>query len=271
MTTTPNSGPISDPITKPEIEATFGDGDLSEVQNSPAASMTGEWRRFGAFLRRPSLEVGAQNAGALTVLARIYVLDLLAMAVLIGLAGLLIAAGVYIPVTALAGMEFTWGIIAMVVIGAPLMEEVAFRSWLSGRPGVIAALLAFLAGGIGFGLAHMAVPVLGLVLAVAGILGAGAALFFLRGKPAFGWFERGFPVFFWLSTVTFALVHLANFDEGSLAILLPLVLPQFILGSMLGYVRVRIGLWSAIALHAAHNGTAVAIAALAGQLSQTAA
>jgi membrane protease YdiL (CAAX protease family) len=60
---------------------------------------------------------------------------------------------------------------------------------------------------------------------------------------------------------------LANFDEGSLAILLPLVLPQFILGMMLGYLRVRFALWAAILLHAAHNATALAIAAIAGQLS----
>ena len=58
---------------------------------------------------------------------------------------------------------------------------------------------------------------------------------------------------FWLTVLMF----------GSLAILLPLVLPQFILGMLLGYVRVRIGLWSAILLHAAHNATALSIAALA--------
>ena len=239
---------------------------ISPAADGPATSMTAEWREFGAFLKRPTLEVSAKSKGALTVLARIYALDLLAMAVLIGLASLLIAAGAYIPATALAGMEFTWGIIAMVVIGAPVMEEIAFRSWLSGKPAVIAALLVLLAGGIGFGLAHIALPPLGLALAMAGIVGAGAALYLLRNKPTLGWFARGFPAFFWLSTIAFALVHLANFDEGSPAILLPLVLPQFILGSMLGYVRVRFGLWAAIVLHAAHNGTAVAIAALAGQL-----
>lgn len=88
------------------------------------------------------------------------------------------------------------------------------------------------------------------------------ALILLRHRGPMAWFERLFPGFFWLATLSFALVHLANFDEGSLAILLPLVLPQFILGTMLGYVRVRIGLWAAILLHAAHNATAVSLAAL---------
>ena len=81
-----------------------------------------------------------------------------------------------------------------------------------------------------------------------------------------GWFSKTFPFFFWFSTLAFALVHLWNFEEGSLAVLLPLVLPQFILGSMLGYIRVRFALWAAILLHAAHNATALSLAALAGQL-----
>ena len=76
------------------------------------------------------------------------------------------------------------------------------------------------------------------------------------------WFAKAFPVFFWLSVLSFALVHLANFEEGG-AVLFVLVLPQFVLGTMLGYVRTRVGLWAAIALHAAHNATALGIASLA--------
>ena len=41
--------------------------------------------------------------------------------------------------------------------------------------------------------------------------------------------------------------------------LLPLVLPQFILGAMLGYLRVHYGLWTAIALHMIHNGLIITI------------
>lgn len=270
MTTTPlsgpNSGPISGPINAAEIEATFGDGTHDAALAAPAPTLLDEWKRFGAFLKRPTLDVGTQNAGALTVLARIYTLDIAAMAVLIGLASALIAAGVYIPETALAGMEFTPGIIFAVVIGAPVMEEIAFRGWLSGRPGPVLALLLLGAGVLGAVLLHTSTPAGGAAIGLAGIIAAAIALFALRRKPTMGWFVRGFPLFFWFSTLAFALVHLWNFDEGSIAILLPLVLPQFILGMMLGYVRVRFALWAAIALHAAHNATAVTIAALAGQL-----
>ena len=85
------------------------------------------------------------------------------------------------------------------------------------------------------------------------------------------WFTGAFPLFFWFATLAFALVHIANFEFGgswsSLAMLLPLVLPQFILGMMLGYVRVRFALWAAILLHAAHNATALSLAAIAGQIA----
>ena len=90
-----------------------------------------------------------KTRGAFRVLARIYALDMLAMVALIGIASALVAAGVYIPETALAGMEFTLPIILMVVIGAPVMEEIAFRGWLSGKPGPVIALLLLAAGGVG--------------------------------------------------------------------------------------------------------------------------
>ena len=263
MTTTP----LSEPLAPPEIEATLGDGTLADAERGPASGILGEWRRFSRFLRRPSLEVSSQNSGAFTVLARIYALDIAAMAVLVGLASALVAAGVYIPETALAGMEFTLPIILMVVVGAPVMEELAFRGWLSGKPGPLLALLLLGAGGVAAALIHATSPAGSAVAGLVGIIVAAIALFLFWKRPAMSWFARGFPFFFWFSTLAFALVHLANFEEGSLAILLPLVLPQFILGMMLGYVRVRFALWAAILLHAAHNATALTIAAIAGQLS----
>ncbi len=251
------------PVTEPEIEAVFGEGDLDAARAAQASTMLGEWRRLGAFLRRPSLEVGAQNAAPFTVLGRIYALDMAAMAVLITLASAAIAMGFYLPKTALAGAEFTPIIIMAVIVGAPVMEEIVFRSWLSGKPGHALALVFGAAGAGGFALTHADTPLLGAGLLLAGFAGGLAALVLLRKRGAMRWFAALFPGFFWLSTFAFALVHLANFSEGSLGILLPLVLPQLILGGLLGYIRVRIGLWAAILLHAAHNATALGIAALA--------
>jgi membrane protease YdiL (CAAX protease family) len=271
MPTSPESAAAPPRPVDPEIEEVFGDGLSTEQRAAPAPDMVSEWRRLGQFLKRPTLAVSVQNGSPFTVLARIYALDVLIMAVLIALAAIAVALGVYIPETELAGIEFTLPIVLLVIIGAPVLEELVFRGWLSGKPGPILALIALAAGAAGFGVAHVANPVLGLALAIIGLLFAGGALLLFRRAEPMGWFASLFPLFFWLTTVAFALVHLANFDAfedwGSLAILLPLVLPQFILGMFVAYLRVRFGLWAAILLHAAHNATALSIAALAGQLA----
>ncbi len=254
------------PRSEREIETVFGDVADQAARVLPAASLREEWGGFFSFLRRPSLDKEYAVGAPATVLARIYALDMLAMLTLIMAASTAVAAGLTLPQTALAGMEFTPLIVLAVIVVAPVFEELIFRGWLSGRPShVIGLLLVGTGGWTAFSLQQSA-PVVGAIIGIAALVGGMAALILLRHHPAFGWFARFFPAFFWLATLTFALVHIANFDEGSLAMLLPLVLPQFILGSLLGYVRVRIGLWAAIALHAAHNATAIGIAALAMSL-----
>ncbi len=245
-----------------EIEAVFGDAPPDAQAVVAAPTTAGEWRRFGAFLKRPTLDDSGQAAQPIKVLLRIYALDMAIMLVLISCAAIAIALGVELPETALAGMEFTPMLIALVVIGAPVMEELIFRSWLSGKP---AQVLAWFAVVLAFGAVSIfgnegTVPPWPFLLA--GLLGVVLSLALLWRKPAWGWFAEAFPVFFWLSVLSFALVHLANFEEGG-AVLFALVLPQFVLGTMLGYVRTRIGLWAAIALHAAHNATALTIASMA--------
>ena len=251
------------PGTDHEIEAIFGDGSAADPRRAVAGTMVGEWRRLFAFLKRPSLDVSAQSDSPFIVLGRIYALDMLAMLVLVTLAGAAIAAGFYIPQTALAGQEFTPALILLVILGAPVLEEVGFRSWLSGKPGHIGALILVGVGVAGFAVTHGSTAMAGTAILAAALIGAVAALIVLRKRPSMRWFVALFPGFFWLSTFAFALVHLANFEEGALGILLPLVLPQLILGGLLGYVRVRIGLWAAILLHAVHNATAMGIAMLA--------
>jgi membrane protease YdiL (CAAX protease family) len=195
-------------------------------------------------------------------LGRIYVLDLLAMLALVLLASVAVAAGMYIPAPAIAGIEFDALVILGVIAVAPVLEELVFRSWLSGRPGHGLAVLALAAGGIGFALLHTGAMVVSLAVLAAGLLTAIAAPVVLRGAPPMRWFAHGFAVFYWLSVLAFALVHLTNFSSGTILVLLPLVLPQFVLGILLGYVRVRIGLWGAMLLHGLHNASALALAGM---------
>lgn len=228
--------------------------------------MVAEWRRAAAFMRRPSLDPAEGMGSPLLVLMRILALDMTVMLGLIAAASIAVAFGVYLPKTVLAGMEFTPFIILGVIVAAPVFEELLFRSWLSGKLAHIFALMAALAGLAGAAFGHVGAPVVAVIAGVSGLIAAFAALVSLNKRPPMRWFARLFPGIFWFAALAFALVHLFNFDAfsnwGSLAILLPLVLPQFVLGALLGYVRVQIGLWAAIVLHAAHNCAAVSLAAL---------
>lgn len=233
---------------------------------APAPDIRAQWRQLGAFLVRPVLpELQVENE-AMLILARIFALDVLAMLLLVVVAAIAVATGVYVPETALAGIEFTPIVLLMVLVGAPVFEELVFRGWLSGKPGAVFALLLILGGAAGFWFVHRINLTLSFGLVIAGVVGALLCLVLLRKRGTMPWFASLFPLFFWTSAAGFALVHILNFDmSGSLAsqlILLPLVLPQFILGMLCGYVRVQIGLWAAILLHFAHNAFALSLAGL---------
>lgn len=215
-----------------------------------------EWRSFFAFLRRPALPDRAQLSfgGSARALAPLVALDVLLMAVVLGSIGLATAMGFELPEHMLNELKLSPALIGFIVIAAPIGEEALFRGWLSGRPGHILAVLALLAGGAALLLAN------GSVMKLAGIgLGvavAGAVLFFLRGRPALPWFQRHFAWFYYASALLFASVHLTNFASagaGASPALLPLVLPQFVLALILGYLRVNRGLLTGAAMHMLHN------------------
>lgn len=236
-----------------------------------ANSAREQWRAYRTFIRRPVLPPKASGIcpDALIATLRLFALDMLLMGGIILLAILAIAAGFVPPGNAVADLQWDMQTILLVVLAAPLMEEMAFRSWLSGRPGHVLALA--LLGGGAIAAAMLGVTRTGnaasqgVALAIGGaLILAVAALVLLRAQPAMGWFRTIFPGLYWVSTLAFALVHLANYTEGSLAILLPLVIPQFISGSIFGYARVQFGLWSAVLLHMLHNGMIVLVIVSAG-------
>ena len=244
---------------------------LPALQNTQS-----EWSNFLNFLKRPALPVdqaGGLRTGAAAV-SRILVLDLLLMGVLLIIATAVMAAGIEMPQTALAGIEITPGIVLAVIVIAPVSEEILFRSWLSGRPRyliafpivILAGLIAAMLGVNNTGEAaqiSVGLTVIGAALLTAIMAGI------LWKRPPMAWFQRVFPVMFWLSTIAFALIHIFNFDESQMAAALPLVLPQFILGALLGYLRVNYGLWTAIALHMIHNGLIITLVMAASAAGAT--
>lgn len=239
-----------------------------------ANSARAEWRNLARFLRRPQLPLADRPpiAGSLKAIGRLYVLDGLLMAALAAAAWLLVQGGLELPKNMLEDVEFTLVWIAAIVLGAPLIEELIFRSWISGRPGhVMAAAIILGAAGIA---AFMGVSKTGEEAqagVAAAVIGGGllglVPIIILRGRPPMVWFQRIFPVLFWLVTLAFGFMHLLNYQAASLLLLIPLALPQIVAGSIFGYVRVHHGLWAAILLHALHNGTAISVALLGERLA----
>ena len=74
-----------------------------------------------------------------------------------GLAALT-ALGVRLPGHLLEDLELGPALIAFIVVGAPLGEELVFRGWLSGRPGHVGATLVLLAAGLLAGAALLSLP-----------------------------------------------------------------------------------------------------------------
>lgn len=242
-----------------------------ETTSLPSRETTREeWNSYLAFVRRPALpdRTGPDWRGGLAALPRMLALDLAAMMLLVSVALLVVLFGVELPSTALAGLEIDVQLALTVVVFAPIAEELAFRGWLSGEPGHVLALLVMFGGGIvaamlAAGATGEAAAVQTSLAILTAIVLAALALFLLRGRPAMAWFRAIFPGLFWFSTIAFASIHLLNYNEGSILPLLPLILPQFILGTILTYMRVNYGLWTCIVLHMAHNGLIIGAVAAA--------
>jgi len=76
-----------------------------------------------------------------------------------------------------------------------------------------------------------------------------------RGPMVFFRGKTYFKIVFWLLTLLFGFYHITNFEMTTTVLLLSplLVLPQIIVGAILGFVRVRFNLLWAIGLHAVYN------------------
>lgn len=247
-TTSPVTGPVT--------------GASTDAVVLPASSALGEWRNFFGFIRKPQLPQKATgiSGASLAATLRMFGLDVLVMGVLLLTVSLVSLTGFEPPRSMLADLDFGPLIIFGIVIMAPLIEEIGFRGWLSGRPGAFWSVLVLIAA---FAVSLVFDPnenPLIVVTSQAGALFAAIGLaIWLRNRAPYAWFARFFTPLFWLSTLAFALVHLSNYNEDTSPVLLLFTIPQLITGAICGYVRVRYGLWSSILLHVLHNGTIMAV------------
>ena len=151
-----------------------------------------------------------------------------------------------------------WQLMLFVVVVGPIMEELMFRTWISGQPRLlvlVGGLLAWIGGSYAlaeFGLADsssVAVPILIAIIA-ASVL-AGLIRFWKRPVPR--WYTGIFPAIFWGQALLFGFIHVFNYAGDNPFALLPFVLPQLVGGLIWGYARIRFGWWSSIAMHMAYN------------------
>jgi len=148
--------------------------------------------------------------------------------------------------------------LAFLVI-APLLEELVFRSWLTGR---VAALrfaacgflaMALMLAGVSLLPAHgRSLAWAGAGVALAGLVHWGLTRERRREIPSA--FVRHFGGIVWGQALLFGAIHLGNYAAPASPLGLAVVLPQVLGGLILAYIRTRAGLAAAMAYHAGYNG-----------------
>jgi membrane protease YdiL (CAAX protease family) len=146
---------------------------------------------------------------------------------------------------------------------APVLEELVYRGWLTGRIAALRfALYGFLAEAIFIATlfvpaaAAMPLALTGVAVALAGLVHW--SLTRDRDTAVPDWFTRHFPWFVWGSSLLFGLMHLGNYEALTHPLGVLVVLPQTIGGLLLAYTRTRLGLGAAMLHHAAYNAVFLA-------------
>lgn len=159
----------------------------------------------------------------------------------------------------------------MAVIFAPLVEEILFRSWMGREWGILIVLpLLLWFTSLAIFVSDKSLAFQYDVMCMAGI----SALMIVYGRAYWRTssikhrheqaVRQVFPFIFWAMAAVFGLVHMSNFkldDIGFLGVII--ILPQFFVGAVLGFIRMRHGLIAAILFHAGYNGVLVSLSLLA--------
>lgn len=159
-----------------------------------------------------------------------------------------------------------WVILLIAVVAAPLLEELAFRSWLTktfwlSAPAFCIALFLGLYFGIvalfdatggALAMRQAALIVVPFFAVVAGFVW----MWRLRRAGRYEAFvKRLFPFVFYLTVIGFGLSHIGNY-ETSWTVAWPMTLNPMFSALVYGFARVRWGLGAAILLHVGNNGVA---------------
>jgi len=149
-------------------------------------------------------------------------------------------------------------VIIILVLFVPIIEELIFRLPLRFKKAnfiPLAVILLFFAGTLLFNKLHLS-P--GLSIPLFTIVMVFIIFCFFNQRMSEKWgriLSSNYPLYFYGVTILFALAHLTNFTYSvSLLLFAPIVvLPQFIGGFFMGYIRIKQGFIWGFFLHVLHN------------------
>ncbi|MEM1312299.1 MAG: CPBP family glutamic-type intramembrane protease [Patescibacteria group bacterium] len=158
-----------------------------------------------------------------------------------------------------------WEVILIIVILGPILEELAFRLYLkpykrSFLIGIYFYLLLLISTLFSYteSLTNAYYLIGSVIFATLIIIGS---FIFIKKVWIEKVIEKYFRFLVYLSTITFGLIHITNYENLNqywwLSLLL--VLPQLIVGAVLPYVRVRLGFIWSILTHSLYNAILVIV------------
>jgi len=225
-----------------------------------------------AFIRQPVFTAARvpMNAQSISDLLR-----LLGLTIMLAFVSVMTAGSLYVALSG-AMPEVSEGFqsasqsenfIFTAVILAPFVEELFFRSWMGRVWGVMLAMpvILCLSAILAVSTQSEAYPSLTLM---ATFIVMGSLMIYVRRYHQTKHIDGVqaqmtrdiFPYVFWGTAILFGLAHMSNYaDQGFQPLLVLLIIPQLIVGVVVGFVRMRFGLLQAIGFHAAYNGVFVTL------------
>ncbi len=175
-----------------------------------------------------------------------------------------------------------WIILFLVVIWAPVSEEIAFRLWLKFSPFKWALGISFLSLFLILLITPPFIPEGTFILDSWQGIGNSLLLIFFLFVLIFSilnikkvclivkvFFEKHFHIFFYSLALLFALIHITNYDVNLREIwyFAPiLIFPQLLLSFVISFVRIKYGFIWALFTHALNNTIAITPILLMGPL-----
>ncbi len=209
------------------------------------------------FLRSPDLNappIPLQNQTAIRPILGLYSVHLLLLLIVLAVIGQVPNAGdSNNMLDAIADMP-VWYLPVMAVLVAPLQEECIFRLPLRPFAASLALSISLI---VLIAFSWFAVLPSPLLLVLATALASLNLYLWARGskvarlQPIYNHYPR---VIFYGIALLFGAVHITNYDTQVWPFLPILVMPQIIVGLLLGFVRLRYGFGWSFLLHAFHNG-----------------